>query len=326
MNGVESPFGALMGKVMRPARVWAVTTARPVEWRSVSVLALGPATTGLRRNEPVTSRSTLAVQSLGLRLRYFVGLLGALVFAPVSSADDGCNFPHAADQAIVSAIVDGDTLRLRDGRKVRLLGINTPELETKQRPAEPLGPAAKRMLSSLLPRGAPVTLAFDVTRKDRYERTLAFAFDPDGRDVQGELLRLGLASALVVPPRKCAVSCYQRIEAQARQRGLGIWAQPRYQGIEATHLAKSAAGFHIVRGTVERVGNSRSAIWLNLADTFAVRIPRADLVYFGGANPQLEPAKLLGARVEARGWLYARKGQKRLTVRHPAALAVIAAP
>jgi len=75
----------------------------------------------------------------------------------------------------------------------------------------------------------------------------------------------------------------------------------------------------VVTGRVQRVGESRGNLWLNLSRGMALRIPREDLVYFG----ERDPRRLAGRRVEARGWIHKRKGELRMTVRHPAALTVL---
>ena len=100
---------------------------------------------------------------------------------------------------------------------------------------------------------------------------------------------------------------------------MGLWSLPRYQPIPAEQLPDSARGFRLVTGRVQRIGESRGNVWLNLSARVAVRIPRDDLVYFG----DLDPRQLAGRRLEVRGWIYARRGELRVTVRHPAALKII---
>ncbi len=81
-------------------------------------------------------------------------------------------------------------------------------------------------------------------------------------------------------------------------------------------MSADTRGFRIVTGKVERIGEGRKNLWLNLAPGVAVRIPKADLIYFQSLPPRL----LLARRVEVRGFVERRKGELRITVRHPAAL------
>ena len=87
----------------------------------------------------------------------------------------------------MSRVIDGDTLVLDTGEKIRLAGINSPELARENRPAEPLAKQAKSTLEGLLVDGrAQVEVAQEA--KDRYGRTLAYLFTLDGQSVQRRLL------------------------------------------------------------------------------------------------------------------------------------------
>lgn len=61
-----------------------------------------------------------------------------------------CPLPQQAQQVVVRQVVDGDTLRLVDGRSVRLIGINAPEIGRKGRTSEPYAEAARRRLQALV--------------------------------------------------------------------------------------------------------------------------------------------------------------------------------
>ena len=250
---------------------------------------------------------------------------GALLFfaalswaagAPAAATENACPASRYHDRGTVRHIFDGDTLELTSGEKIRLLGIDTPEIGHDDRPSEPLAEPARTFLQSLAPPGTRIRLRFDRERRDRYGRLLAHVFLGDGVNVQAELLEAGLATTLVVPPNEWNHFCYERVERAARRDRRGIWRLERYQPVAAARLDKNARGFRIVTGKVLRVGESRKNIWLNLAPRVALRIPREDLVYFR----DLSPRSLLHRRVEARGFVDRRKGELRITVRHPAAL------
>jgi len=216
-------------------------------------------------------------------------------------------------------VFDGDTLALEDGRKVRLLGINTPEIGRDGAPSEAYAEQARRLLERLAPPGEALRLRLDSERTDRYGRTLAHVFGTDGTNLQARLLESGFATTLVVPPNQWSVDCYAALEARARADARGLWGLDRYRPVAAASLASSARGFHLVTGRVQRIGESRGNIWLNLAPHMAVRIPRDDLVYF----VERDPRRLHGRRLEVRGWIQKRRGELRITVRHPAALRVL---
>lgn len=247
-----------------------------------------------------------------------LALAGALL-AGACAADAGpCPAGRTDARATVSAVVDGDTLRLADGRALRLVGIDTPEIGRDGAPDEPLAAAARARLQALAGPGERVRLRYDRERRDSHGRALAHVFTPDGRNVQAALLAAGLATTLVVPPNVWGQACYAEAERAARAEGRGLWGRPELAPVEAAALAPSARGLRVVRGEVTRIGRSRHNLWLNLGRDFAVRIPRDQLHHFDPGFPH----GLEGRRLEVRGDVYRRNGQLRVTVRHPAALTV----
>ncbi|OBS08376.1 thermonuclease family protein [Acidihalobacter prosperus] len=217
----------------------------------------------------------------------------------------------------VSHVYDGDTVRLRSGAHLRLIGLDTPEVAHRERPAQPFANAARRALSDLLTlHGWTLRLRFDNERRDRYGRSLAHAYLPDGTSVSAALLRRGLATALAVPPNLAEAACYQRAEADARGRQLGLWSLARYRPIAATSLPRDARGFRVVRGRVTHVGFSRRAAWIDLEGRVALRIDRRDLDYFRA----IDLRRLQGTWVTVRGWVHTYRGERRIALRHPLAL------
>ena len=237
----------------------------------------------------------------------------------MDAAEDRCPTDRV-DERVVSALVfDGDTLLLEDGRKVRLLGINTPEMGDDDSQPQPYAEAAKTFLEELAGPASHLQLRLDQERHDRYGRVLAHVFRDDGVNVQERLLASGYATTLVVPPNAWGLECYASVEARARGAGVGIWGLTAYQPVAAEDLLPEDRGYRIVTGRVQRIGEGRHNLWLNLAAHMAVRIPKKDLVNFG----ELPPRQLLDRQLEVRGWIQRRRGELRLTVRHPAALRVL---
>ncbi len=142
----------------------------------------------------------------------------------------------AAVRGKVTWIYDGDTLKVAGVGKIRLLGIDAPEHEDSERdrfyrrwniPPSRLRRIAVESLRFQIRavKGKVVTLRFDRERHDRYGRTLAYVFLPDGRMLNRVLLRKGYASVF----RRFTFARKQeflRLEQQARKRGVGLWARP----------------------------------------------------------------------------------------------------
>lgn len=249
--------------------------------------------------------------------RLFAMLL-SLPLAP--AAAQPCLADRIDERVRVSFVQDGDTLMLQDGRRLRLVGINTPELGKRDSGPQPGAIAARDRLRQLVfVNRQQLQLRFDQERQDRYGRLLAHAFFADGGNVVEQLLSEGAGTQLVVPPNTWQANCYEQAVRAARRQGRGIWSMPEYQPTPAERLTLRSEGFHIIRGRVSHVSDSVSATWVNLTGNAALRIDRADLEQFRG----LDFTALPGREIEAQGWIQVRNGQPRMTLRHPAALEIV---
>lgn len=229
-----------------------------------------------------------------------------------------CAADHIDERARVAHVYDGDTVVLADRRKVRLIGINTPELSREETPGQPYAQEARVALAALLEPNAEIGLRFDEQRLDHYGRLLAHLYRADGGSIQAWLLQRGYAAAITVPPNLWNQECYRRAEARARRGAEGLWRLDYYQPLAAADIKSDVLeeGFRFVRGKVVRTASGANAVWLNLEGGLALRIARADLRYF----PAFRPRDLVGQVVVARGWLHARGTAPVMQIRHPAAL------
>lgn len=121
-------------------------------------------------------------------------------------------------------MVDGDTIHVRIGgavEKVRYIGVNTPEVGHPRRGEEPGGREALA-LNRRLVGGKAVRLELDVQARDRYGRLLAYVWVGDTM-VNAELLRLGYAQVMTVPPNVRHQDLFLRLQRDAREAGRGLW-------------------------------------------------------------------------------------------------------
>lgn len=146
--------------------------------------------------------------------------------APSTGADPGASagIPITASEAVVEYVHDGDTLFLTDGRKVRLLGINTPEIGEQ---AECYGEEATTLLRTLLPQGTQVWVLGDVEELDQYGRSLLFIYKDDATNVNLALLEQGAAEVEQYEPNYLLRDELNRAEDAARAAGLGLWSACR---------------------------------------------------------------------------------------------------
>ncbi|MEO6056314.1 MAG: thermonuclease family protein [Gemmatimonadales bacterium] len=125
--------------------------------------------------------------------------------------------PAPAPECIVGRVVDGDTFYCRDGRKVRLIGIDSPE-----RGQGAAAQLAARALARLAPVGRAVRLEGDVAPADRYGRSLAWVW-AGGTLVNEAMVRGGWALLYTVPPNVKYVGRLEQAQKEARGRGAGLW-------------------------------------------------------------------------------------------------------
>lgn len=133
--------------------------------------------------------------------------------------------PAAAD-AVVTRVVDGDTIEARiDGavEDVRLIGIDTPETVKPGEPVQCFGPRASTFTHGRL-EGERVWLVFGVERRDTYRRLLAYLYLPLRKQLfNAVLVRRGLARALTIPPNDRFAARFERLELAAARAGRGLW-------------------------------------------------------------------------------------------------------
>ncbi len=209
-------------------------------------------------------------------------------------------------------VYDGDTIKLENGNKIRLLGIDTPEVASRYQKATAGGNAAKKWLNKQL-EGIDIYLEYDQQQRDKYQRLLAHVFLENGDHINVVLVELGLAIVNLFPPNLRYHDQLLAAQQLAQQQQLGMWAMKRYQLISADKVRK-VSGWKRYQGTVTSIKNNRKYVRLILSKKLSVRIAKKNLYLF----PELE--SYMGQSVEVRGWLSGKKAPFSILVRHPSAL------
>ncbi|MDX8401097.1 MAG: thermonuclease family protein [Mariprofundaceae bacterium] len=234
-------------------------------------------------------------------------LLALLMLAP--SAHGGTLSAITAGEWVrVADVIDGDTFRTARGDKVRLLGINAPEIAHDRQPAQPLGEAARARLRELIG-GRTVRLDFDADREDDYGRKLAQVHRRDGLWVNASLLREGLAHVYTFTPNLRWCRPLLAAERKARINGRGIWRTRRFRVLPAAEAGMAHVGqFRLVQGRAGQAGRWR----FRLGD-LRITVPRKQRAFFpGGLNVRA------GDRITIRGVIRAgRNGQLYLALHSP---------
>jgi micrococcal nuclease len=124
---------------------------------------------------------------------------------------------------VVVRVVDGDTLVLDGGERVRLIGVNTPETKDPRRPVEYFGKEASAFVRRVA-EGKRARLEYDQERADRYGRTLAYVYLEDGTFLNAEIIRQGYGHAYTRFPFRYADE-FRAYEREARENNRGLWAR-----------------------------------------------------------------------------------------------------
>ena len=147
----------------------------------------------------------------------------------------------AADSHIVKRVIDGDTLLLKNNERVRLIGVDTPEVhesdklnrdaERSQRDIKTirrLGQKSSAFVKKLV-QGKRVRLEYDqanvaIGHRDRYGRLLAYVYREDGKFLNAEIVKQGYGVAYTKYPFRYMEE-FRRYEREARKAKRGLWAE-----------------------------------------------------------------------------------------------------
>ena len=144
-----------------------------------------------------------------------------------SAGATSARVPADAEPARLTKHTDGDTFYLSGIGKVRLIGIDTPEVYGEQ---ECFGRQASRFVERIAPLDAQVRYRLGVEERDRYGRALAYVWLDDGRFLNRMLVARGFAQPLTVPPNVEYEDVFVRAARRAREAGRGLWGRPGCAG------------------------------------------------------------------------------------------------
>lgn len=132
------------------------------------------------------------------------------------------------EKALVTKVIDGDTIDLENGKTVRFIGMDTPETVDPRRPVGCFGKEASNETKKLLS-GKVVILQKDVSEEDKYGRLLRYIYLPldNGQIlfVDDYLVREGFARVLTYPPDVKYDGQLREAERQAKVNKKGLWGK-----------------------------------------------------------------------------------------------------
>jgi len=145
--------------------------------------------------------------------------------------------PKKGSLLYVDRVIDGDTIKLSDGERVRFIGVDTPEVHYSAKllndaarsnrdtaAIQALGKKASDFTKTLV-KDKRVRLEFDVERRDKYKRLLAYVYLEDGTFVNAKILEAGYGQLMTVPPNVKYADYFLKLEREARENRRGLWGE-----------------------------------------------------------------------------------------------------
>ncbi|AQS40431.1 micrococcal nuclease-like nuclease [Shewanella psychrophila] len=235
-------------------------------------------------------------------------------------ASESLCVPQSFDEQVeLEYVNDGDTLTLKDGRLVRLIGIDSPEIDFQSPElSQPYSQEARHFLQKYLQPDQKLNLFFDRKKLDPFGRTLAYVYTETGDHLQEVLLRTGLAKTRVYQ-NDYFWECLNEVELKARDENLGLWSHPDYRARSVDKLTGDDLNrWGEVRGVVTGFERKGQHLWLILDNKFYIGIPREDSSKFSN----ILNLKLLETSVIARGSLYYSYKKWQLIASHPSQISL----
>lgn len=222
-------------------------------------------------------------------------------------AYSACSRLTADETVRVERVIDGDTLTLQDGRTIRLIGIDTPELNLhSDLRAEQGAERARDWLRNNFKKESQLKLVFDVKKRDDYGRWLAHPLTSSGTPLTEQMLSMGLGSLLLIPPNHRLWPCLFAAETRARRAYAGIWSRP-------LPSVPTRAGWQMLRGRVTAVRHEHGRVRVLLEDQLWLQAGSGAAPGMQQRLARLKPGTLLFVR----GRVYRSKGTWRLWLNQP---------
>lgn len=129
--------------------------------------------------------------------------------------------PKTQEMVQVLRVIDGDTIEIEGGRKVRYIGVDTPELADKRTVVKCFAEKALAKNKELI-EGSIVNLVKDISETDRYGRLLRYVYKED-MFINELLVREGYAYAASFPPDIVYQEKLSEAQREAREKKTGLW-------------------------------------------------------------------------------------------------------
>lgn len=235
----------------------------------------------------------------------------------------GCN---QQEEVYIERVIDGDTIKTAAGDSIRLIGVDTPEIDWENNDSEFYAQKARLFTEKML-LNKNIALEYDSEKEDHYGRILAYVFY-EGENFNEILIEKGYASLMIVEPNSKYELDFKKAAAEARSQNLGVWSQVleaeknllviTYQEAE-NFIGKEV----VVRGKIVNTAAAESVSYLNFSEnyrnTLSIVIFKNDLNKF-----DYEPAEyILNKDIKVLGEIKLYQGAPQIIVDDPYDILII---
>jgi len=262
----------------------------------------------------------------------FLALISFLLFFSFLSVNSRSEltedlFPE--EEFPVKEVLDGDTIELSNGKIVRYLGIDTPELRWRKGDAWVYHPQLfaqeAKELNSLLVQGKKVKLEYDVEKRDKFNRLLAYVY-VNGLMVNGEILRQGYALLDVRMPNIKHTNFLLKMFKEAKENKRGFWSLAGVQIISPQEVRKYSGKIKIIEGKITKIEDKGKLFRLTLngegQEKTWIIIYKNNLPIFEKKGISLE-RDYLHKKVRISGLICEYKQAYEIVAHHPAEIEII---
>lgn len=181
----------------------------------------------------------------------------------------GCSQPAGYNHIKVTEVIDGDTVRLSNGKLLRYIGLDTPEVRVRNKGKfvynpQPFSLEAKGLNKKLI-ENKFIRVEFDVEKLDSYGRILGYCFRKD-MFINAKLIEEGMAVLYTKPPNVKYTELFIKAQEEARRLRKGLWGT--YESISSNDAYKFINQIRAVEGRVLSTYKSSKVVYLNFGSNY----------------------------------------------------------
>ncbi len=214
------------------------------------------------------------------QIKYAISLIALIITALIVNFSRYINstsgiYGNRLHNYTVSRVIDGDSIELSSGEIVRYIGIDTPEIREKENAGwvykpRPYAEEAREFNQKLV-KGKSVKLEFDVQKRDKYKRLLAYVYIGE-KMVNIEMVKEGFAMIYTYPPNLKYSQRFLDAQTEARDNKRGLWVDLEENKIPASQAKKNIGRVRMIESEVIDTHLTEKLLILKFRDNFKIVI------------------------------------------------------